>query len=34
LRRVPELTYYLDDTLDYIDNIDKLLKGQGENPIK
>ena len=34
LRRVPELAYYLDDTLDYIDNIDKLLKGQGENPIK
>lgn len=34
LRRVPELTFYLDDTLDYIDNIDKLLKGQGENPIK
>ena len=34
LRRVPELDYYLDDTLDYIDNIDRLLKGHGENPIK
>ena len=34
LRRVPVLSYYLDDTLDYIDNIDRLLKGQGENPIK
>ena len=26
LRIVPELTFVLDDTLDYIENIDKLLK--------
>ncbi len=26
LRIVPELAFYIDDTLDYIDNIDKLLK--------
>ena len=27
LRRIPELTFYLDDSLDYVENIDKLLKG-------
>jgi ribosome-binding factor A len=26
LRRIPELAFYLDDSLDYADNIDKLLK--------
>jgi ribosome-binding factor A len=26
LRRIPELAFFLDDTLDYVDNIDKLLK--------
>lgn len=26
LKKVPELKFYLDDSLDYIDNIDKLLK--------
>ena len=26
LRAVPELVFFLDDSLDYIDNIDKLLK--------
>jgi len=26
LRKVPELTFYLDDSLDYIENIDNLLK--------
>ena len=26
LRIVPEITFYLDDSYDYIDNIDKLLK--------
>ena len=26
LRIVPELAFYIDDSLDYIDNIDKLLK--------
>ena len=25
LRKTPELAFYLDDSLDYIDNIDKLL---------
>lgn len=26
LRKTPELQFYLDDSLDYIDNIDKLLQ--------
>lgn len=26
LRKVPELQFYLDDSLDYIENIDKLLQ--------
>ncbi|MDR2679879.1 MAG: 30S ribosome-binding factor RbfA [Tannerella sp.] len=26
LRRIPELMFYIDDSLDYVDNIDKLLK--------
>ncbi len=30
LRKTPELTFYLDDTLDYIENIDNLLKKVGE----
>ena len=34
LRRMPELTFYLDDSLDYIENIDALLRGEVENPIK
>lgn len=25
LRKIPELTFYLDDSLDYIENIDQLL---------
>ncbi|NNL08567.1 MAG: 30S ribosome-binding factor RbfA [Croceitalea sp.] len=33
LRRVPHLTFYLDDSLDYIDKIEKSLKGD-ENPIE
>lgn len=33
LRRVPELSFYLDDSLDYIENIEKSLKGH-ENPIE
>ena len=32
-RRMPELVFYLDDSLDYIDKIDKSLKG-GDNPIE
>lgn len=34
LRRMPELTFYLDDSLDYIENIDQSLRGDVENPIK
>jgi ribosome-binding factor A len=26
LRRIPELVFYLDDSLDYVDHIDELLK--------
>ena len=26
LRRIPELTFFIDDSLDYIDHIDELLK--------
>jgi len=33
LRRVPELSFFLDDSLDYIENIEKSLKGD-ENPIQ
>ncbi len=32
LRRIPELSFFLDDSLDYIDKIDQSLKG-GDNPI-
>ncbi|MCJ7468146.1 MAG: 30S ribosome-binding factor RbfA [Maribacter sp.] len=32
MRRVPELLFYLDDSLDYIENIEQSLKGGG-NPI-
>ncbi len=34
LRRVPELHFFVDDSLDYIENIDKALKGDVENPIE
>ncbi|KPM30891.1 Ribosome-binding factor A [Croceitalea dokdonensis DOKDO 023] len=33
LRRVPQLSFYLDDSLDYIDKIEQSLKGK-ENPIE
>ncbi len=33
MRRVPELSFYLDDSLDYIENIEKSLEGK-ENPVK
>lgn len=33
LRRIPELQFFIDDSLDYIENIDKSLKS-GENPIE
>jgi len=34
LRRMPELTFFVDDSLDYIDNIDAALKGEEDDPIK
>ncbi len=33
LRIIPNLTFYLDDSLDYIEKIESSLK-EGENPIK
>lgn len=33
MRRVPELNFYLDDSLEYIENIEKSLRGE-ENPIE
>ena len=33
LRRVPDFIFFLDDSLDYIDKIEKSLKGK-DNPIK
>ncbi len=32
LRRMPELSFYIDDSLDYIENIDNALKGK-DDPI-
>jgi ribosome-binding factor A len=32
LRKVPDLAFYIDDSLEYIDNIERSLKGE-ENPI-
>ena len=34
LRRMPELLFYGDDTLDYIEEIDKSLSGEDVDPIK
>ncbi|HCY97174.1 30S ribosome-binding factor RbfA [uncultured Polaribacter sp.] len=34
LRRMPELLFFGDDTLDYIEEIDKSLKGNDADPIK
>lgn len=34
LRRMPELTFYLDDSLDYIEDLDASLRGDVDNPIK
>ena len=34
LRIVPDIFFYIDDSLDYIDKIDEALKGKGKNPIK
>lgn len=33
LRIMPDLQYFLDDSLDYKDEIDRLLRGEGESPI-
>ncbi len=33
LRRMPEMTFLVDDSLDYIDNIDQALKGL-DDPIR
>ena len=33
LRIVPELHFHFDDSLDYIDNIDKLLKSDPPSPV-
>ena len=34
LRRMPNLEFFTDDSLDYIEGIDSALKGTDENPIK
>lgn len=34
LRRMPDLAFYIDDSLDYIEDIDEALQGKKENPIK
>ena len=34
LRTIPDITFFIDDSLDYIDKIDEAIKGGGENPIK
>jgi ribosome-binding factor A len=34
LRRMPELSFFGDDSLDYIEEIDKSLRGEDANPIK
>ena len=33
LRRMPNLLFFADDSLDYIENIDNALKGNEDNPI-
>ncbi|PQJ21547.1 30S ribosome-binding factor RbfA [Tenacibaculum sp. SG-28] len=33
LRRMPELLFFGDDSLDYIEEIDRSLRGEDENPI-
>lgn len=34
LRRMPNLAFFIDDSLDYIDGIDNALRGKEENPIE
>ena len=31
---MPNLSFFIDDSLDYIDGIDNALKGNEENPIE
>ncbi len=33
VRIIPELSFYLDTTLDDVEKIEKELKGQGDNPV-
>ena len=33
LRRMPNLLFYIDDSLDYIEDIDNALSGKDDNPI-
>ena len=30
---MPDLSFYMDDSLDYIEGIDKALQGKKDNPI-
>jgi ribosome-binding factor A len=34
MRIIPELNFHLDDTLDYLENIDKLLRSDPPSPIQ
>ena len=34
LRRVPDLHFFIDDSLDYIEEIDRALHNKNENPIE
>jgi ribosome-binding factor A len=34
LRRMPELSFFGDDSLDYIEEIDRSLRGEDDNPIQ
>jgi len=34
LRRMPSLTFFIDDSLDYIENIEASLSGKDKDPIK
>lgn len=34
LRRMPELSFFIDDSLDYIEHIESALRGDDEDPIK
>ena len=32
LRKTPDLNFFIDDSLDYIENIEQELSGEGDNP--